>query len=311
MKKTAEERELGFGTKTNEQHSRLINKDGSFNIDRIELSKWASTSIYHALITMRWRKFNLIVLIYFITINLLFACLYYISGMEGLEGVKATTEGNKFMEAFFFSTQTFSTVGFGRLSPGNNITSSIAAIESLIGLLGFALATGLLYGRFSRPVAKIIFSKHAIIAPFKGATAFQFRIANRLRNSQLTDMNCRLSVAKLELENGTYIRRFRAMELELKNIVFFPMTWTINHPIDEDSPLFGMTAKDIKDADVEFLISLNGFDDTFSQTVNVRHSYTHQELVCGVKWVSVFSTNARGQTSQNLNKISEFELVNL
>jgi inward rectifier potassium channel len=311
MKRKEEERELGFGTKTNAQYSRLVNKDGSFNIDRIELSKWASTSIYHALITMRWRKFNLIVFIYFITINFLFAGLYYFSGMEGLQGVKATTEGNKFMEAFFFSTQTFSTVGFGRLSPGNNITSSIAAIESLIGLLGFALATGLLYGRFSRPVAKIIFSKNAIIAPFKGATAFQFRIANRLRNSQLTDMNCKVSVAKLELENGTYIRRFRGLELELSNIVFFPMTWTINHPIDENSPLYGMSEKDMKDADVEFLVSLNGFDDTFSQTVTARYSYTHEELVYGAKWVSVFSTNTKGQTSQNLKKLSEFEKVSL
>jgi inward rectifier potassium channel len=311
MKKIAEEKELGFGTKTSGQHSRLVNKDGSYNIERIELSRWASTSIYHALITMRWQKFNLIVLIYFISINLLFACLYYYTGMDGLEGVRATTEGNKFMEAFFFSTQTFSTVGFGRLSPGNNVTSSIAAIESLIGLLGFALATGLLYGRFSRPVAKILFSQNAIIAPFKGGTALQFRIANKLRNSQLSEMTCKVSVAKLELENGTYIRRFRGLELELKSIVFFPMTWTINHPIDENSPLYGMTEQDMKDADVEFLVSLSGFDDTFSQTVNTRSSYSHEDLIYGARWISVFSTNSKGQTSQDLSKISNFERVKL
>lgn len=311
MKKKAEENELGFGTKTSSQKTRLINKDGSFNIDRIEQSRYGSTSYYHALITMKWQKFNFIVFTYFVIINLLFACCYYFSGMEGLKGWEAASEKDKFLEAFFFSTQTLSTVGFGRISPGNNISSSIAAIESLVGLLGFALATGLLYGRFSRPVARLIFSKNAIIAPWKEGTAFQFRLANKMRNSQITDMNCRVTVAKYEIENGTKIRRFRPMELELKNIVFFPMSWTINHPINEDSPLWGMTAKDMEEADVEFLISLNGFDDTFSQTVNSRYSYTYQELIFGAKFISVFSTNSKGTTSQDLRKISDYELVKL
>lgn len=309
MKNKAENKELGFGTKTSSQRSRLINHDGSFNIDRIEQSNWRATSVYHALISMSWRKFNLIVLIYFIIINLFFACCYYFAGMEGIHGVEGTSPKDLFLEAFFFSSQTFSTVGFGRLSPDNHLTSSIAAIESLVGLLGFALATGLLYGRFSRPVARIIFSKNAIIAPFKEATAFQFRIANKMRNSQITDMNCRVTAAKLEIENGVKIRRFRPMELELSSIVFFPMTWTINHPIDENSPLYGMSEQDMHEADVEFLISLNGFDDMFSQTVNTRFSYTHEELIYGAKFISVFSQNANGQTSQDLRKISDHELV--
>ena len=300
MTKKAEENELGFGTKTSSQKTRLINKDGSFNIDRIEQSRLGSTSIYHALITMSWRKFNLIVFTYFVIINVFFASCYYFSGMDGLIGWAAASEKDKFMEAFFFSTQTLSTVGFGRISPGNNISSSIAAIESLVGLLGFALATGLLYGRFSRPVARLIFSKNAIIAPFKEGKAFQFRLANKMRNSQITDMNCRVTVAKLETENGLKIRRFRPIELELKNIIFFPMSWTINHPINEDSPLWGMSAQDMKDADLEFLISLNGFDDTFSQNVNTRYSYTHEELIYGAKFISVFSTNSKGQIKKKM-----------
>jgi inward rectifier potassium channel len=120
-------------------------------------------------------------------------------------------------------------------------------------------------------------------------------------------MNCRVTLAKLENENGQMIRRFRLLELEVKNIVFFPMTWTVNHPIDENSPLYGMTEKDMKDADLEFMISLNGYDDTFSQNVTTRYSYTHEELIYGAKWVSVFSTNQNGQTSQDLNKLSSFE----
>jgi inward rectifier potassium channel len=311
MKNKLENNELGFGSKTSSQKTRLINPDGSFNIDRIESSRWGSISIYHALISMSWRKFNLMVLIYFITINLLFASCYYFAGMEGLRGVEATTPFNKFLEAFFFSTQTFSTVGFGRLSPGSNLISTIAAIESFIGLLGLALATGLLYGRFSRPVAKILFSKNAIIAPFKNNTAFQFRLANKMRNSQMTDMLCKVTVAKLETENGVKVRRFRPLELEVKNIIFFPMTWTVNHPIDENSPLYGMSEQDMLEADLEFMISLTGFDDTFAQTVNSRFSYTFDEVIYGAKWISVFSNNENGKTVQNLNKISDYEKITL
>jgi inward rectifier potassium channel len=307
LSKTKKENELGFGSRTNAQKSRLINKDGSFNLNRIESSRWNSTSIYHALLKMKWQKFNLFIILYFITINLLFASLYYYTGVEGLKGIDATTEFDKFLEAFFFSTQTLSTVGFGRISPATHMASSIAAVESVIGLLGFALATGLLYARFARPVAKILFSHNAIIAPFKEGKAFQFRIANKMRNSQITDMSCRVTVAKMEIENGVPVRRFRSLDLEVPNIVFFPMAWTINHPIDENSPLYGMSEKDMQQADLEFLISLNGFDDTFSQNVSSRHSYTYDELVFGAKWTSLFGQNERGQTTQDLTKLSLYE----
>lgn len=310
-KSSKDEAELGFGTKTNAQKSRLINKDGSFNISRKEQSNWKSFSIYHALITMSWLKFNSIVIIYFILINLFFATLYYITGIEGLAGIQSENEFDKFLEAFFFSTQTVSTVGFGRISPLSHSASIIAAIESLVGLLGFAIVTGLLYGRFSRPKAKIMFSTNAIIAPFKDGKAFQFRIANKMRNSQIVDLNARVTVAKYENENGVKVRRFRELKLELSKIIFFPMTWTINHPIDKDSPIYGMTQKDFEDADVEFLIMLSGFDDTFSQTVNARYSYKYNEVEFDAKFISVFGLNENGQTTQDLNKLSNFEKIKI
>lgn len=303
------ESELGFGSKTSSQKDRLINKDGTFNIHRIEKSRWESLSVYHALISMSWLKFNTIIIIYFIVVNIFFALLYYFTGTDGLAGVQAVSEWDKFWEAFFFSTQTISTVGFGRISPLSHTASIIAAIEGLLGLLGFAIVTGLLYGRFSQPKAKLLFSKNAIIAPFKEGKAFQFRIANKLRNSQLTDMNCRVTVAKYEIENGQKVRRFRPLELELSQIVFFPMTWTINHPIDENSPIYGMTEKDFEESDTEFLILLNGFDDTFSQNVNVRYSYTYKELIYGAKFVSVFSDTNKGKVAQDMNKLSDYETV--
>lgn len=311
MQQKTEEKELGFGSKTSGQRTRLINKDGSFNIERIEVSKWQSVSIYHALISMSWKKFNFIVFLYFIVINLIFAGFYLLAGIDGLIGVKGSSPMDHFLEAFFFSTQTFSTVGFGRISPGNHLVSSIAALESLAGLLGFALATGLLYGRFSRPIVRVLFSRNALIAPFKRGRAFQFRIANKMRNSQITNMECQVTVAQFETENGTSVRRFRPLKLELQTITFFPLSWTINHVIDENSPLYNLTEEDMKKADVEFLILLTGFNDTFSQTVNTRHSYTYEELVHGARFISMFGQNERGQTSQDLNKLSDYEIAKL
>jgi inward rectifier potassium channel len=303
--------ELGFGSKVTDRNTRFIKPDGSFNIRRKEISLWDSTSIYHHLITMRWRRFNLIVLAYFAAMNSMFAILYYMVGMQHMTGSKSLTEGGKFLDGFFFSAQTLTTVGYGGLSPGSHMMNALASIEALIGVLGFALITGLLYGRFSRPIAKILFSTRAIIAPFKDGTAFQFRLANQIRNSQLIDVECRLSVAMLEEENGKKVRRFHPLELEVKKINFFPMSWTINHIITESSPIYGLTEKDLEEADVEFMILFTGFDDTFSQTVNARYSYKYFETVYGAKFTSVFSSDASGQTVQDLNLLNVYEKAEL
>ena len=148
-------KETGFGNKVIEPNQRLLNKDGSTNVQRKGLSIFQSFSFYHSLITMPWWKFNLVVIAAYVIMNFIFASLYFFLDINHLNGMIAQTSGDKFLEAFFFSTQTISTVGFGRLNPSGWTDSSIAAIESMVGLLGFALATGLLYGRFSRPIIKL------------------------------------------------------------------------------------------------------------------------------------------------------------
>jgi inward rectifier potassium channel len=309
--KKDESNELGFGSKVVERNTRFIHPDGSFNIRRKEISAWGSTSIYHHLITISWRKFNTIVLSYFMLMNAFFAVLYYLTGMENMVGSKSVTALGKFFDGFYFSAQTLTTVGYGGLYPGSHLMNAIAAVEALFGVLGFALITGLLYGRFSRPTAKIIYSKNAIIAPFRDGTAFQFRLANQIRNSQLIDVECRLSVSFLEMDKGTKVRRFRPLELEVKNINFFPMTWTINHIITPESPIYGMSSKDLEEADAEFMILLTGFDDTFSQTVNSRSSYKYFETVHGAKFRSVFSFDEKGRTVQDLSLISVYDQAEL
>jgi inward rectifier potassium channel len=187
-----EKADLGFGTKVNDNIQRLLNRDGSFNVKRSGLSFLQSLNSYHTLISLSWFQFNMVVLLSYIVINTVFALIYYFIGIEHMAGVQGRTEVQKLIESFFFSAQTLTTVGYGRISPVGFMTSAVAAIESLTGLLGFALATGLLYGRFSRPIAKILWSDNILVAPYKSGTSLQFRIANG-RSNQLIETEVRLS----------------------------------------------------------------------------------------------------------------------
>ena len=216
----------------------------------------------------------------------------------------------KFLESFFFSTQTITTVGYGRVSPVNLTANIIASIESFIGLLAFALATGLLYGRFSKPIAKIIYSKYAIIAPYRDITGLMFRTANK-QKSQIIDAEAQVVFSRLEDVNGSEVRKFYNIPLEYKKINFFSSVWTINHPIDEDSPLFGTTEEDLHKSETELLILLKGYDDTFAQTVHSRFSYRNDEIVWGAKFQNVHFTNMEGKVEVLLDKISDFEKVKL
>ncbi len=301
-------KETGFGNKVVEPNQRLLNKDGSTNVIRRGLSIFQSTSFYHSLINMAWWKFNVIVLFCYFVVNLLFVTLYYFLDINHLNGMVATTNTGKFLEAFFFSTQTLSTVGFGRLNPVGITDSAIAAIESMIGLLGFAIATGLLYGRFSRPVVKLLYSQNAIIAPYKGITGFMFRIANKRKN-ELVEVEAVVIMSYVETENGKDIRRFKTLPLELDRISVLSMTWTIVHPIDESSPMYKMKAEDFEKKSVEWMVMIKSFEDTFSQTVHSRSSYRFHELVHGAKFINVIQPGPNGAAIVELDRINEFEMV--
>lgn len=282
---------------------RVINRDGSFNVVRRGLGFLESFSIYHWLISMSWIKFCSIIFVSYLTINTLFATLYYIGGEENFEGIETSSEFDKFLNEFFFSTQTFTTVGYGRVNPVGIYANVISSIESLIGLLSLALATGLLYGRFSRPMAKIIYSEKAIIAPFNEMNAFQFRIANKRADHQMVDVEIELM---LSIEEGDK-RKVFDLKLEYSKINFFTSTWTVNHPITEESPLYSISEIDLKNMDAEFLILLKGFDDTFAQIVHSRSSYRFNEIVWGAKFVNIYSRTGDGDTLIELDKISLYE----
>jgi inward rectifier potassium channel len=303
-------RDLGLGTKVSNQAQRMINRDGSFNVKRRGLPFFQSLSIYHTLIRTTWLNFNLLLVASFLILNGFFAILYLTIGFEHLVGATGAGLLGRFSEAFFFSTQTFTTVGYGRISPEGFFANTVATFESMAGWLYFAMAAGLFYGRFSRPHARIIFSRTAIIAPYRGGTAFEFRIANE-RNNQLIEVEAQVLLSRREYHNGQMKRRFYPLTLERTLVTFFPLTWTVVHPIDESSPLLGATQESLAESDAEFLILLKAFDDTFSQTVHARSSYKHDEVVVGATFRTVYGMDASGKTTVELHKIHDIERVGL
>lgn len=294
----------GSGEKYFSKTKRVINPDGSFNVRRTGAG-FHPKDIYIFLVNISWSKFFLIVLSVYILLNVFFAVLYVITGVEHLKGIE--TKAEYFLNAFYFSVQTFTTVGYGGIVPEGIITNLISSFEALTGWMTFALITGLLYGRFSHPSTRILFSKNAIIAPYRNQIALQFRIANQRRNS-ITDLEVKLIAVIVEKDfNKTYY----SMKLERSNITFFPISWTIVHPIDEDSILWGKTLDELKQQQFEILILLKGFDDTFSQTVHSRYSYTADEMVWGARFMRTFNTDEEGEIIFDVEDIHKYEHIDL
>lgn len=298
--------DLGFGTRPVSANQRLMNIDGSSNVKRIGLPFFRTSDTYNWLISMTWKKFLFILLIAYLVVNTFFAFLYVTIGIEHLKGANGVTYRDHFFDAFFFSAQTISTVGYGHISPDGFLTSIVAAFESMLGLLAFALATGLLYGRFSRPNAKIIYSENMVIAPYKGIKGLMFRMANQ-RNNQLIEIEVAMVMSYNETVDDKKVRRFYPLDLERSKIGLLTMSWTIVHPIDENSPFYDKTSQDLAEAEVEILIMIKAFDDTFSQTVHTRTSYRDEDIIYDARFANIFSNEANGQTALDLSRIGAVE----
>jgi inward rectifier potassium channel len=228
--------------------------------------------------------------------------VYYLLGPGELQGGDTSTEMARFLNAFFFSAHTLTTVGYGSISPKGLAANIVAVVESMAGVLGFAVATGLLFGRVSRPSAKIGFSGTMVVAPYQEGTSLQFRIANRRRND-LMEMSARVMLMTVEPRDGQYVRQYQQLKLERESVLFLALTWTIVHPIDAESPLTGLTAADLAAKQAEFLILLKAFDDTFSQTVFARYSYRHDELQWGKRFAPAFSVTEKGDMVVELQNV--------
>ncbi len=293
----------GFTTKYRGGLSRIINPSGQFNVRRRGTS-WRDVHPYLFMINAKWWQFWLMIFGGFVFANLIFAFIYLKIGIQYLQGADTATPLDRFMSAFFFSAQTFTTVGYGRISPDGFLASLVASLQALLGLMALAIGTGLLFGRFSRPAARLEFSSQMVVAPYQSGTSLQFRLANR-RSNNLMEVEARLMLSTVEPSDQGLLRKYKYLTLERQQVQFLPLTWTVVHPIDESSPLWGKTPEDLAEQQAEFLILIKGFDDTFFQTVHVRHSYRFEEIVWGVRFAPAFEPDEGGEMVLDLGKLSE------
>lgn len=295
----------GLGEKYLRRTKRVINKDGSFNVSRMG-TDFHPKDIYQFLVNLSWTKFFGLIVIAYILFNALFGVIYFLIGVQNLKGIVDSTNLHNYFNCFFFSVQTSTTIGYGGIIPEGMLANFIVTIEAMVGVLAFALITGLLYGRFSHPFSRILYSKNAIIAPYKGINSLQFRIVNQ-RNNNLMDIEAKVMAVLVDKD---FNRKYYDMKLERYSVDFFALSWTVVHPIDEDSPLFGRSLQELEEKQFEMLILIKGYDETFNQVVHSRYSYTFDEIIWGAKFVRSFNTNSDGDIILKLDDIHLIEKIN-
>jgi len=286
---------------------RSINKDGSFNVYR-RGGSWRDFHPYLQMLNMSWPRFFATILSGYLLINLMFALVYFGLGPDHLHGADGANEMDRFLNDFFFSTHTLTTVGYGNMVPATVTTNIVASLEAIVGLMLVALGTGLMFGRFSRPSARIAFSERILMAPYQEQYSLQFRIVN-LRPNILMDLEANVVLMTVEGPPGQMKRQFQTLKLERNGVYFLPLTWTIVHPIDETSPLYGKTYADLERWQAELVVLIKGFDDTFSQTVHSRYSYRYDEIRWQAKFQPAFEINEAGDMVLNVDRVGSHALL--
>lgn len=302
----------GFGTNASSYGVRFINKDGSANVQKKGIHFLYRISWYHKMLDLSHGKFFLLIFSFYVVINILFASIYYLIGIEHLKGIINTSSPLiNFGNAFFFSTQTFTTVGYGHISPIGFFTSLIASIEALIGLLSFGIVTGLFFGRFSMPKAYIRFSNNAIIAPYKEGKALMLRLTP-YKNTNFTDAEAKITLGMVIDENEKKTNKFFSLDLEMTKINTLTLSWTLVHPITAESPLFNFSEKDYEKGEGELIVFLKTFDDKFSTIVSIQTSYLFREIVYGAKFNIMYEENkSKTKTILHIDKLNSFSKVQL
>lgn len=301
--------DLGFGAVVaRESRRRLLNPNGSFNVAREGLGPVERLAPYHTALVMPWPQFLAYLAAGYVAANLLFAVAYWLCGPGALIDTNRTLDGNTFLRAFFFSVETFATIGYGAVAPAGVAANTVVVVESFVGILSVALVTGLVFARFSRPTARVRFSRHALLAPYgDGGTAFMFRLVNE-RRTELVQLEIRVLFAYFVEQGGRRVRRFDELALERQEVVFFPLAWTVVHPIGPDSPLAGFDRAALNAVEAEFLVLLSGIDDTNAQLVHARTSYKPDEIIAGVKFANLFNPpHPDGTLSIDVSRLDDVE----
>jgi inward rectifier potassium channel len=295
----------GFGYNSKQNAQDIINDDGSSNVAHINRKKNVN-DLYSYFIDISWFHFFLLIILAYSVLNVFFGLIYVSIGIEQITKPKGTFFQD-FLNGFFFSAQTLTTVGYGSIAPKGISANFIAAFEAMIGLLSFSFITGLLYGRFSKPKANIKFSDNIILREFKNERAIMFRLMNSRKTVMIEpELKVTLSITKKD-EKGVFKRDFFTLSLERNKIMYLPTIWTVVHQIDENSPLFKYSNKEIEKLDAFLYILVNYHEESFAQQVYQIYSYDFDKLELDVKYVPSASFNDEGYTVLDHDKLSEVE----
>lgn len=280
---------------------RLVNPSGSkTGIVRLgaKVARWRDP--YHLLLTMSWVQYFILTFISFVAANALFAFLYLLGG----DGI-ANAQPGSFPDAFFFSVQTMASIGYGAMYPTTTWANVVVTIEALTGLLGLAMATGLMFARFARPTARVLFSKNAVITVQDGLPTLMLRAANQ-RHNQVIEAHVQMTLVRnVTTPEGEFMRRFYDMALVRSQTPVFVLTWTVMHPIDSDSPLYGLTSEDLAEIEAEVVVTLTGLDETFAQTIHARYSYIASEIQWNMRFIDILSRLPNGQRAVDYRRFHE------
>ncbi|MBP7477787.1 MAG: hypothetical protein KA797_04630 [Chitinophagales bacterium] len=294
-------KDIGFGVKANQGGHRLVMPDGKFNVQRLN----TKFDLFHHLITCPLSHFFLYVAAFYILFNAIFALAYNIIGIEHLAGIEPGGFLTNFLKAYFFSVQTFTTVGYGYVHPVGILANLFASFEALIGILSVSVISGILFGRFSQRGETIQFTKYAIITKLGDMMTFQFRIANRSR-TELIEMEAKAVFSSFELIHGVRKRSYKQMKLEREKLMLFPLNWTIVHTINHDSPFFMKSEKDLIEEYAEVVIMVSGYDDTSKSMIYSKKSYSATEFLWNTKFSPAFSHNNQGETVFDLRDLDTY-----
>ncbi|MCU0565111.1 MAG: ion channel [Oculatellaceae cyanobacterium Prado106] len=268
---------------------RIENRDGKFAV--ADLGAWYVywRDPYHLMLTVPWWGFVGIVSGAYVLINVIFAILFLLGG-DAIIGAKP----GDFWDAFFFSVQTLASIGYGVMSPKTFYAHTIVMVESIVSLLAIAVVTGLAFARFSKPTARIIFSEVAVVERYNGLDTLTFRAANG-RHNQIVEAQVMMTLLRDEkTQEGHFMRRFYEMKLARHRSPSFILTWSIMHPIDEDSPLYGETPESLAKSRAQIVISLTGLDETVAYTIHSRHVYSAQEVRWDHRFMDIIHKSPNG-----------------
>ncbi len=279
---------------------------GQVEFLKVNTERWDWRDAYQWLLALSWPRFALFIAAIYVAINLIFAALYSLDG-----NCIAYLQPGSFVDAFFFSVQTLATVGYGHMYPQTLYGHVVTTLEIISGMFGLAVMTGLIFVRFSRPTARILFSKSIVIAPFNGRPALMLRIAN-LRQRSLVEAEFRIMFSRNQeiVEDDSY-RYFYALKLDFERMIVFPAALTLRHTIDEHSPLFGATPQSLEASNATFVASVVGIETVIPAAVQTQQNYTWRDVRFGERFVEIYSELKEGQITVDYGRIHHTEPVQI